>query len=72
MHRRNGALIQRPDIDIQAAADCCNLLRLLGIIRHDRRTAARKQNIRTIVYGYIVCNIMNERAFFPHMIQHFL
>ena len=59
-HGRESIAVQCSDIDVPGrTADSGNFLRFLQIIGHNRRTATGQQDVSAVVYGDIICNIVN-------------
>ena len=75
-HTFNTALCQRADIDIQTAADGCDIFHIFRLRRHNRAAAAGQQYISYIIDCYIIRDIMNKRNILSHILntisKHFL
>ena len=70
-HGAGAAAMQRPQVEIQAAADGGNLRYLLHIIGHDRRSAAGKQEIGAIAGRHIIGNAVDQGRLALHLAQQF-
>ena len=66
-HSLDAALVQRADVDVQAAADGTDVLDILRLIGHDGAAAAGQQNVGHIIDGDIVCDIVDQRHAFTHI-----
>ena len=66
-HPLNAALVQRADVDVQAAADGGDVLDILRLIGHDGAAAAGQQNVGHIIDSDIVCDIVDQRHAFTHI-----
>ena len=75
-HTFNTTLCQCTDIDIQTAADGCDIFHIFRLRRHNRAAAAGQQYISYIIDCYIIRNIMNKRNILSHILntisKHFL
>ena len=61
-HARDGARIQRSDVEAEPCAKRGDLLHLLGIVRHDGTCTDGEQDIRDIVDGDVVGDAVDERG----------
>ena len=75
-HAFNTTLCQCTDIDIQPAADGCDIFHIFRLRRHNRASAAGQQYISYIIDCYIIRDIMNKRNILSHILntisKHFL
>ena len=62
VHRLNGALVQRPDVDVQAPADARDVLHVLWLVRHDRARAGGQDDVRDVVDRDIVRDVVDQRS----------
>ena len=67
-HTFNTTLCQCTDIDIQTAADGCDIFHIFRLRRHNRTAAAGQQYISYIIDCYIIRNIMNKRNILSHIL----
>jgi hydroxyethylthiazole kinase len=68
-HALDAALVQRADVDVQAAADRRDVLDVLRLIGHDRAAAAGKQNVGHVVDRDIVRDIVHQRHSVAHIFK---
>ena len=71
VHSFNTGFVQRSDVDVQTAADTGDILHVLGLIRHDRASAAGEQDIGDVVDSHIIGDVMNKRYIFSDIIKTF-
>ena len=69
-HRRDGVFVERADVDVQPAADARDVLDIVGIVGHDRRAAGRQQNVCHVVDGDVIGDVVHERRFRAHVLEH--
>ena len=68
-HALDAALVQRADVDVQAAADRRDVLDVLRLIGHDRAAAAGQQNVGHVVDRDIVRDIVHQRHSVAHIFK---
>ena len=66
-HPRDAALVQRANVDVQPAADGGDILNILRLVGHDGAAAAGQQDVRHIIDGDIIRDVMHQWHVLPYI-----
>ena len=59
-HPFDASLVQRSDVDVQSAADCCDIFDIIRLITHDRAAAAGEQYVCHVIHCDIVRDVVHK------------